>query len=114
MSGLNYGSIAAVTLTVTFSASCPFCELHKIYRLANSRESNSENGRISANECFEAASPAHAVNLLAPQIPDFGDADSKNAQLWIQCVDKIGRIHGASDDVVLLAATTRLIKTALK
>jgi len=113
MSGLNYGSIAAVT--VTSSASCPFCELHKIYRLANSRESNSENGRISANECFDkAASPAHAVNLLAPQIPDFSDADSKNAQLWIQCVDKIGRIHGASDDVILLAATTRLIKTVLK
>lgn len=57
-------------------------------------------------------SPAHAVNLLAPQIPEFGGTDSKNVRLWVQRVDHIARIHRAPDDVTLLASTSRLVKIA--
>lgn len=58
--------------------------------------------------------PAHAVNLLAPQIPKFSGTESENVQLWVERVDRVARIHRATDEVILLAATSRLNKIARK
>ncbi|KYQ51841.1 hypothetical protein ALC60_09042 [Trachymyrmex zeteki] len=69
---------------------------------------------LSRQTSIETVSPTHTVNLLAPQIPEFGGTDTENAQLWIRRVDKVAHVHGAPDDVVLLAATTCLVKTARK
>lgn len=61
---------------------------------------------------IHTSSPAHAVTLLAPQIPEFGGTDDENVVVWTQRVDKVARVHGATDDVTLLAASCKLTKTA--
>ncbi|KAK2574692.1 hypothetical protein KPH14_012996 [Odynerus spinipes] len=58
------------------------------------------------------ASSAHAVTLLATQIPEYGGTEDENVQLWIKRVEQVARIHSAVDDVVLLAASSRLTKAA--
>ncbi|XP_018359981.1 PREDICTED: uncharacterized protein LOC108759166 [Trachymyrmex cornetzi] len=55
---------------------------------------------------------AHAVTLLATQIPTFGGSDSENVQLWVQRVEQVARIHDVQSDVTLLAASSRLTKLA--
>ncbi|KMQ89165.1 hypothetical protein RF55_11228 [Lasius niger] len=61
---------------------------------------------------ISASSPAQAVSLLAPQIPEYGGTDKENVQIWTQRVDRVAQIHRASDDVVLLAASGKLTKLA--
>lgn len=56
--------------------------------------------------------PANAVQLLSPQIPEFGGTDEENVRLWTQRVDRIAQIHRAPDDVILLAASSKLTKGA--
>lgn len=56
--------------------------------------------------------PANAVQLLAPQLPEFGGTEEENIRLWVQRVDRVAQIHRAPDDVVLLAASSKLIKAA--
>lgn len=59
-----------------------------------------------------SASPAQAVTLLAPQIPEFTGTEEDNVQIWVQRVTKVAQIHGAPDDVTFLAASSKLTKTA--
>jgi hypothetical protein len=59
-----------------------------------------------------SSSPAQAVALLAPQIPEFSGSDEKNVQMWTQRVDHVARIHGVSNDVILLAASSKFTKSA--
>lgn len=54
------------------------------------------------------------VTVLAPQISKFGGTESESVELWIQRVDNIARIHRASSDAVLLAATSKLVGAARK
>lgn len=42
------------------------------------------NGRSSSRSTIGSASPAQAVNLLAPQIPEFGGSDDEDVELWVQ------------------------------
>lgn len=56
--------------------------------------------------------PANAVMLMGTQIPEFGAGDEENAQTWVQRVERAARIHGATDDVILLAASSKLTKAA--
>lgn len=58
------------------------------------------------------SSPAQAVTLLAPQIPEFGGMDEENVHVWSQRVDRAAQVHRASEDVVLLAASSKLTKLA--
>lgn len=59
-----------------------------------------------------SASSAQAVTLLAPQIPEFTGTEEDNVQIWVSRVTKVVQIHGAPDDVTLLAASSKLTKTA--
>jgi len=54
----------------------------------------------------------NAVAWLASQIPEFGGAEEDNIQLWTQRVDRVARVHSATDAVTLLAASSKLIKSA--
>lgn len=58
--------------------------------------------------------PFQAVSLQATQIPEYAGSDLENVQVWIRRVEQVARIYGASDDTVLLAASSKLTKTARK
>ncbi|EFN75027.1 hypothetical protein EAG_01354 [Camponotus floridanus] len=45
-----------------------------------------------------AMSHAHAVNLLASQIPEFNGSDEDNVRVWVQRVDRVARIHQVVTD----------------
>ncbi|XP_067214743.1 uncharacterized protein [Linepithema humile] len=61
---------------------------------------------------LSAFPPANAVSLLARQIPEFGGQEEENVALWVQRVEKIAQVHGVSDDVILLAASSKLVNAA--
>lgn len=65
--------------------------------------------RHSASSSF---TPGNAVSLLASQIPEFAGDTDDNVQRWIQRVEIVARAHKANDDVILLAATSKLTKSA--
>lgn len=56
--------------------------------------------------------PANAVQLLTSQIPEFSAIEDDNVQRWIQRIDKVAQIYKISDDVILLAASSKLTKAA--
>jgi len=49
---------------------------------------------------------------LALQILCCGGTKDESAELWIHKVERLARIYEASDEVTLLAATTKLVKLA--
>jgi len=54
------------------------------------------------------------VSWLATQIPEFGGGADESANQWVRRVNKVAQVHGAADGVVLLAASSKLIKSAKK
>lgn len=50
-------------------------------------------GNASVHSSVASSFPAHAVNLLIPQIPEFKEMEEENVRLWVQRVDKISGIH---------------------
>jgi len=82
---------------------------------------NGANGEdfVSAPRSRLSANSNHAqsdvkVSWLATQIPEFGGTQGESVVQWIRRVDKVAQVHGASDGVVLLAASSRLTKSAKK
>lgn len=61
---------------------------------------------------ISSISPAQAVSILSTQIPEFGGKDEEDVRMWIQRVDKVSSIHQAAEDVILLAASSRLVGSA--
>jgi len=49
------------------------------------------------------------VTLLASQILSFGGTEEEHVNLWIKKVERISRIHGVNDEVMLLAASGKLV-----
>ncbi|XP_039311343.1 uncharacterized protein K02A2.6-like [Solenopsis invicta] len=49
----------------------------------------------------------NVVQCLATQIPEFAGSREENVATCIRRVDHVGRIHGATDGVLLLAASSR-------
>jgi len=56
--------------------------------------------------------PGNSVSWLATQIPEFGGTDRDNVSTWVRRVDQVAGVHGATDGVTLLAASSKLVKTA--
>jgi len=52
------------------------------------------------------------VSWLATQIPEFSGSDKDNVTTWVKRVDQVAGVHGASDGVTLLAASSKLTKSA--
>lgn len=59
-----------------------------------------------------ATPPGNMIRWIASQIPEFGGSENENILTWVKRVDKVSAIHGASDGITLLAASSRLIKSA--
>lgn len=53
----------------------------------------------------------NTVNLLASQLPEFSGKEDDDVVIWIQKVERVARIHGASQEMMLLAATGKLVKS---
>lgn len=66
----------------------------------------------STGTVLSSVSSPQAVKLLASQLPDFDGSEESDVDLWIQRIEHISRIHAVTNDVVLLAATSKLTKTA--
>lgn len=82
---------------------------------ASSRPAQDEGSFVYERQrpaTINAVQPANAVTLLALQIPEFSGADEENVRVWTQRVDRVAQIHRAPDDVVLLAASSKLTKAA--
>jgi len=54
------------------------------------------------------------VSWLATQISEFSGEQVENVSQWMRRVDKVTQIHDATDDVTLLATSSRLTKSAKK
>lgn len=54
----------------------------------------------------------NSITWIAAQIPEFGGTEYENVCNWIRRVEKIAQVHGASDGATLLAASSKLTKTA--
>lgn len=71
-----------------------------------------ESEESPRSPAISTSTPAQAVSLLTPQIPEFGGTDDENVQIWTQRVDRVAQVHRAPNDVVLLAASAKLTKLA--
>lgn len=52
------------------------------------------------------------IKWIASQIPEFSGEENENIKAWIQRVDKVASVHGATEEAVLLAASSKLTKQA--
>lgn len=68
--------------------------------------------QLNRGSHVSAAAPGSMIRWIAAQIPEFGGSENENVLTWVKRVDKVSVIHGASDGVTLLAASSRLMKTA--
>ncbi|XP_020289682.1 uncharacterized protein LOC109857608 [Pseudomyrmex gracilis] len=75
--------------------------------VARSPSSEGRSGRQT-----ECNIPGNAVSWLATQIPEYGGTEDQCIKNWVNRVDQVAAVHGASDGVTLLAATSKLIKFA--
>ncbi|XP_067214809.1 uncharacterized protein [Linepithema humile] len=67
---------------------------------------------MSRNSVLSSVPAAQAISLLASQIPSFGGTQDENIELWLRKVERVSRIHCVSEDITLLAATSKLTKLA--
>ncbi|CAL1671695.1 unnamed protein product [Lasius platythorax] len=53
-----------------------------------------------------------ASKFLSSQIPQFRNTDKEDVEIWIEKLESVARLHGFSQEVMLSAAFSRLVKTA--
>ncbi|XP_011859318.1 PREDICTED: uncharacterized protein LOC105556816 [Vollenhovia emeryi] len=70
------------------------------------------SGTQSPQTTLSSVSSSHAVSMLSSQIPEYGGLEDENVQLWIKRVEQVSSIHRVIGDVTLLAASSKLTKTA--
>lgn len=56
--------------------------------------------------------PGNSTTWIAAQIPEFGGTEEENIGIWVRRVEKIAQVHGATDGVILLVASSKLVKSA--
>ncbi|KMQ84611.1 hypothetical protein RF55_17460, partial [Lasius niger] len=79
--------------------------------------SNQSSSRTSPTDelgprSTESWSSGSAVQALAHQIPEFAGSDDDNVLSWVKQVDKVAQVHGATDGATLLAASSKLTRSA--
>lgn len=67
---------------------------------------------IPRSSAFSMVSSAQAVNLLASQIPMFGGQEEEDVLQWTQRIERVAQIYQVTEDVVLLAASSKLAEIA--
>lgn len=81
-------------------------------RAPSSRSPTRERVNRDAPSVMASASTAQAVKLLANQISTFSGTEEEDVELWIRKVERVATIHGVQDGVTLLAASSKLNKSA--
>ncbi|KMQ90759.1 hypothetical protein RF55_9447 [Lasius niger] len=61
---------------------------------------------------FSSVPTGQAVKLLASQLPVFGGTEDEDVEIWLQKVESVAGIHAVADEVTLLAAISKLNKSA--
>jgi len=56
--------------------------------------------------------PNTPIQAIASQIPEFAGTEDDNILAWVRRVDKVAQVHRTSDGMTLLAASSRLVKSA--
>ncbi|KMQ91613.1 hypothetical protein RF55_8496 [Lasius niger] len=101
------------TILLHFEQNSPLDEMLPATQRPRTQSARSRIGSGHAEQsAVSTASPAQAVTLLAPQIPEYGGTDKENIHVWTQKVDRVAQVHRAFGDVVLLAASSKLTKMA--
>ncbi|KMQ93098.1 hypothetical protein RF55_6825 [Lasius niger] len=67
---------------------------------------------IPISEGRSSWSSGNAIQALASQIPEFAGKEEDNIRTWVRRVEKVAQVHGVSDGVALLAASSRLAGSA--
>ncbi|XP_032679538.1 uncharacterized protein LOC116847991 [Odontomachus brunneus] len=68
----------------------------------------------SERSATSSSSTANAVTLLTLQIPEFSGEPSKNVRWWIQRVEQMARAHRTTENITMLAASSKFTKIARK
>ncbi|XP_025987306.1 uncharacterized protein LOC113003191 [Solenopsis invicta] len=68
---------------------------------------STETPRREEGDRLDRLPRGNVVQCLATQIPEFAGSREENVATWIRRVDHVGRIHGATNGVLLLAASSR-------
>lgn len=82
---------------------------------ANRREPTESGAAVQgemAQQTLASVASSNIVSLLVSQIPEFWGSEEENVHLWVQRVNQIARIHHVQDNLILLAASSKLVKDA--
>ncbi|CAL1686650.1 unnamed protein product [Lasius platythorax] len=74
----------------------------------------SDTSQQDLRPSLSSASTGQAVKLLSTHLLDFSGTEDEDVESWVNTIERVARIHGASNDILLLAATGKLKKTARK
>ncbi|CAL1683820.1 unnamed protein product [Lasius platythorax] len=80
--------------------------------LAQQRYMMEELKALSSRGASNIPESAQEREVPQPLHKSRNSSDDENVVVWTQRVDKVARVHGATDDVTLLAASGKLTKTA--
>ncbi|KYQ53647.1 hypothetical protein ALC60_03318 [Trachymyrmex zeteki] len=78
----------------------------------SSSSDSSGNSARERSPILSSVPAAQAVNLLASQLPNYSGQEDEDIELWIDKIERVSRIHGVTDEVILLAACNKLNKIA--
>lgn len=88
-----------------------FMNSHVSDALGGSCDANSTN-IPSPCSAFTSVPTGQAVKLLASQLPVFGGTEDEDVLIWLQKVESVAGIHAVANEVTLLAAISKLNKSA--
>jgi len=82
-------------------------------RRSNEEETSSEDRMEVIETCrVSYNSSPHLVQHLQAQITEFGGTEDEDVHQWLARVERVARVHNAADNIILLAASAKLIKSA--
>ncbi|RLU18844.1 hypothetical protein DMN91_009202 [Ooceraea biroi] len=87
-------------------------EVRAMQQVPRESPSRSTPSGVVSRRTAEGWSSGPAIQAIASQIPEFAGAEEDNVSAWVRRVDKVAEVHQASDGVILLAASSRLTKSA--
>jgi len=105
--------VAAASPVVSFGGSEQAMISNVLERLPSASPAASASSSVRSGTSILSTVPAaQAIILLSSQIPSFGGSPDENVDLWLKKVERVSRVHNVSEDVMLLAAFSKLTKLA--
>lgn len=78
----------------------------------DSAASSPRSNDIPSLRTAETLPTGNIIAWISLQIPEFSGAENDNVRAWTKRVDKVAQVHGAGDGTMLLAASSKLTKSA--